>query len=182
MLPCRLGLQKCCRCDVVFGGSDPVIRTSSAIYHPDCFRCLACNRQILTGDEFSNFEGNLLCKADLDIVVTSGVERLSASSSENAAIIRSKVGSTDGTTPSGGAFNNNNNDETKGNPIDPSHTQYQYRIKRNYDDIPILFLNLVHLSHSHSRVSPVGAEIQCSAYESFHTNARLRITCRGNVM
>ena len=52
------------------------MRARNKIYHIDCFRCVACSRQLIPGDEFAlRDEAGLYCKADHE-----GVERLSGDS------------------------------------------------------------------------------------------------------
>lgn len=44
------------------------MRARSRIYHIDCFRCTACSRQLIPGDEFALREDGLFCKADHDVL------------------------------------------------------------------------------------------------------------------
>ena len=37
------------------------------MYHIDCFRCVACSRQLIPGDEFALKDDELFCKADHDV-------------------------------------------------------------------------------------------------------------------
>jgi insulin gene enhancer protein ISL-1 len=90
---------KCARCSLSFSKNDFVMRAKNKIYHIDCFRCVACSRQLIPGDEFALRDDGLFCKADHDVV-------------ENA--------STGSTTPIPSAddakmniLNNNNNNNTK---------------------------------------------------------------------
>ena len=48
------------------------MRARNKIYHIDCFRCVACSRQLVPGDEFALRDDGLFCKADNDIVERSG--------------------------------------------------------------------------------------------------------------
>ncbi len=82
------------------------MRAKNKIYHIDCFRCVACSRQLIPGDEFALRDDGLFCKADHDVV-----ERAQSNGS----------GSTNGTTTGNTENNNNNinaqnnnNNETKG--------------------------------------------------------------------
>lgn len=72
------------------------MRAKNSVYHIDCFRCVACSRQLIPGDEFALRDDGLFCKADHEVV-----ER--ASSKEN--------GSEDGSPRIN--TNNNNNNVTK---------------------------------------------------------------------
>ncbi|XP_036271509.1 insulin gene enhancer protein ISL-2 [Pipistrellus kuhlii] len=60
----RLFGVKCARCGAGFGGGDLVMRARDRVYHVECFRCSACGRQLLPGDEFSLRERELLCRVD----------------------------------------------------------------------------------------------------------------------
>jgi len=43
------------------------MRAKSKIYHIECFKCIACEKQLKPGDEFAlREEGALYCKADHD--------------------------------------------------------------------------------------------------------------------
>lgn len=44
------------------------MRARSQIYHIDCFRCVACSRQLVPGDEYALRDDGLFCKADHEIV------------------------------------------------------------------------------------------------------------------
>lgn len=44
------------------------MRARNKIYHIDCFRCVACSRQLVPGDEFALREDGLFCKEDHEIV------------------------------------------------------------------------------------------------------------------
>lgn len=60
----RLFGIKCARCNVSLSKSDFVMRARTHIYHIDCFRCVACARQLLPGDEFALGEEGLCCKSE----------------------------------------------------------------------------------------------------------------------
>ncbi len=77
------------------------MRARNKIFHIDCFRCVACSRQLIPGDEFALRDDGLFCKADHE-VVERATNTPNGSKSENSD---SGVGS-----PS-----NNNNNETKPN-------------------------------------------------------------------
>ena len=40
------------------------MRAKTKIYHIDCFRCTACERHLIPGDEFALRDDGLFCKAD----------------------------------------------------------------------------------------------------------------------
>lgn len=45
------------------------MRAKSKIYHIDCFRCCACARKLVPGDEFALRDGGALyCKEDHDVM------------------------------------------------------------------------------------------------------------------
>ncbi|XP_072387607.1 insulin gene enhancer protein ISL-1 isoform X1 [Diabrotica undecimpunctata] len=63
----RLFGTKCDKCGLSFSKSDFVMRAKSKIYHIECFRCRACTRQLVPGDEFALRDGGILyCKEDHD--------------------------------------------------------------------------------------------------------------------
>lgn len=40
------------------------MRVKSKIFHIDCFRCVACSKQLVRGEEFALRDDGLFCKAD----------------------------------------------------------------------------------------------------------------------
>lgn len=50
------------------------MRAKDNAYHIDCFRCIACHRQLIPGDEFALREDGLFCKADHDVVERASVK------------------------------------------------------------------------------------------------------------
>lgn len=48
------------------------MRARNKIYHIDCFRCVACSRQLIPGDEFALREDGLFCKADHEVMERPG--------------------------------------------------------------------------------------------------------------
>ncbi|XP_018495428.1 insulin gene enhancer protein ISL-1 [Galendromus occidentalis] len=64
----RLFGAKCSKCGLSFSRSDFVMRARGKIFHIDCFRCIACSRQLIPGDEFAIREDELFCKADHDVL------------------------------------------------------------------------------------------------------------------
>ncbi|XP_007906411.1 insulin gene enhancer protein isl-2a isoform X2 [Callorhinchus milii] len=75
----RLFGTKCAKCNLSFGKSDFVMRARSSVYHIECFRCVACSRQLIPGDEFALRDNELFCRADHDVVerASAGGESLS---------------------------------------------------------------------------------------------------------
>lgn len=59
---------KCAKCSIGFSKNDFVMRARSKVYHIECFRCVACSRQLIPGDEFALREDGLFCRADHDVV------------------------------------------------------------------------------------------------------------------
>lgn len=64
----RLFGTKCAKCSRSVTKNDFVMRAKNQIYHIDCFRCIACSRQLVPGDEFALREDGLFCKEDNEIV------------------------------------------------------------------------------------------------------------------
>nr|4JCJ_A Chain A, Insulin gene enhancer protein ISL-1,LIM domain-binding protein 1 [Mus musculus]4JCJ_B Chain B, Insulin gene enhancer protein ISL-1,LIM domain-binding protein 1 [Mus musculus]4JCJ_C Chain C, Insulin gene enhancer protein ISL-1,LIM domain-binding protein 1 [Mus musculus] len=68
----RLYGIKCAKCSIGFSKNDFVMRARSKVYHIECFRCVACSRQLIPGDEFALREDGLFCRADHDVVERGG--------------------------------------------------------------------------------------------------------------
>lgn len=64
----RLYGIKCAKCNIGFSKNDFVMRARSKVYHIECFRCVACSRQLIPGDEFALREDGLFCRADHDVL------------------------------------------------------------------------------------------------------------------
>lgn len=65
----RLFGAKCDKCGSIFSKNDYVMRAKNKIYHIECFRCCACARPLVPGDEFALREsGALYCKEDHDVM------------------------------------------------------------------------------------------------------------------
>ncbi|EPB72595.1 LIM domain protein [Ancylostoma ceylanicum] len=62
----RLFGTKCSRCDLPFDRNELVMRARHAVYHVACFSCVACERQLKTGDEFQIKGNSLYCRADCE--------------------------------------------------------------------------------------------------------------------
>ena len=67
----RLFGTKCEGCGRSFGTEDLVMRAKNKIYHLECFRCIACDKKLVPGDEFALRQDGLFCKEDhqVDMVV-----------------------------------------------------------------------------------------------------------------
>ena len=94
----RLFGAKCENCDLGFTKSDFVMRARNKIYHLDCFRCVACARALVPGDEFSLRDNGLFCRADNDILEQANL----ANGGPDTPIPGSA-------TPGGLSYENNNN-------------------------------------------------------------------------
>ena len=64
LLICRLFGTKCEKCTRSFAASDFVMRAKNKIFHLECFRCVACDKQLVHGDEFALRPDGLFCKED----------------------------------------------------------------------------------------------------------------------
>ncbi|XP_043479521.1 insulin gene enhancer protein ISL-1 isoform X1 [Leptopilina heterotoma] len=64
----RLFGTKCDKCSQSFSKNDFVMRAKSKIYHIECFRCSACLRQLVPGDEFALRHDGLFCRHDHDVL------------------------------------------------------------------------------------------------------------------
>lgn len=102
---------------MTFTRNDFVMRARDNMYHIDCFRCVACSRQLIPGDEFALKEEELFCKADHDVV-----ER--ASTKENGADdinIRNNKNTTENLN------NDNNNNNKKENGLHQNSGRHFYK-------------------------------------------------------
>ncbi|KAL9931052.1 LIM1_Isl and LIM2_Isl domain-containing protein tup isoform 1-T1 [Glossina fuscipes fuscipes] len=80
----RLFGAKCDKCGNAFSKNDFVMRAKTKIFHLDCFRCSACARQLVPGDEFALRDGGVLyCKDDHDVLEKSSQSSLTSSSIES---------------------------------------------------------------------------------------------------
>ncbi|XP_032939582.1 LIM homeobox transcription factor 1-beta-like, partial [Catharus ustulatus] len=59
----RLFLQRCSRCQVPVGRSEPILRVLQGIFHQQCMSCNRCSRRLRRGDRFVLRRGRLLCHA-----------------------------------------------------------------------------------------------------------------------
>uniref|UniRef100_UPI00358F6571 insulin gene enhancer protein ISL-1-like n=1 Tax=Myxine glutinosa TaxID=7769 RepID=UPI00358F6571 len=64
----RLFGIKCAKCSLGFSKTDFVMRVRNQVYHLECFRCMACSRQLIPGDEFALREDGLFCRADHELM------------------------------------------------------------------------------------------------------------------
>jgi len=64
----RLFGVKCSGCGVGFDSVSLVMTARDRVYHVDCFRCVACRRQLVSGDEFAarRVDGALVCRDHFD--------------------------------------------------------------------------------------------------------------------
>ena len=94
------------------------MRARDRIYHLKCFRCIVCERQLGSGEEFAlTPDDNLCCRADLDVIAA-----VTSSRCTSGKLPADETGSTDDdviasidTNVSGKSLNNNNEDELKTN-------------------------------------------------------------------
>ncbi|KAI4499164.1 hypothetical protein M0802_005747 [Mischocyttarus mexicanus] len=64
----RLFGTKCDKCSQCFSKNEYVMRAKTKIYHVNCFRCSACMRKLLPGDEFALRQDGLFCMHDHDVL------------------------------------------------------------------------------------------------------------------
>ncbi|KAK7595301.1 hypothetical protein V9T40_013126 [Parthenolecanium corni] len=55
---------KCDKCSASFKKNDLVMRAKTKIYHMECFKCDACQKNLRPGDEFALRQDGLFCKED----------------------------------------------------------------------------------------------------------------------
>ncbi|XP_055387308.1 insulin gene enhancer protein isl-1 isoform X2 [Condylostylus longicornis] len=80
----RLFGTKCDKCGSSFSKNDFVMRAKSKIYHIECFRCSACARQLIPGDEFALRDGgSLFCKEDHEVLEKTNQPNISSISEAN---------------------------------------------------------------------------------------------------
>jgi len=60
----RLFGTKCDKCYRSFGKNDFVMRAKNKIFHLECFTCVACEKQLVPGDEFALRDDGLFCRED----------------------------------------------------------------------------------------------------------------------
>jgi len=85
------------------------MRTRNKIYHVTCFRCAACSRQLVSGDEFClRPDDGLVCKADFDSTADCLEQSEGAASELSSYIFDNDSNDMKATA------NNNNNNELKG--------------------------------------------------------------------
>lgn len=61
----RLFGAKCDKCLRPFDKNEFVMRAKNKIFHTECFRCNACEKQLLPGEEFAlKYDGSIFCKDD----------------------------------------------------------------------------------------------------------------------
>jgi len=64
----RLYSAKCSACNRIFGKNDFVMRAKTKMFHLDCFRCAACSRHLVSGDEFALHGDGIYCKEDHELL------------------------------------------------------------------------------------------------------------------
>ncbi|KAH9488549.1 Insulin protein enhancer protein isl-1 [Bulinus truncatus] len=102
---------KCSRCGLGFCREDVVMRpTKGTVFHLNCFRCIVCNKPLVTGDEFAIREDGLFCRADHDVIDRS----VTASPCQDICSPGSAYGGTNNNN-SGLCNNNNNNNQNSHN-------------------------------------------------------------------
>lgn len=62
------------------------MRAKTKIYHIDCFRCTACERQLIPGDEFALRDDGLFCKEDHEVLEKAGSCAGGESNNNNTSI------------------------------------------------------------------------------------------------
>jgi len=61
----RLFGTRCAKCQDRFARNDLVMRAKSHIFHLECFHCVVCGRQLVSGDQFALRDDlTLVCQAD----------------------------------------------------------------------------------------------------------------------
>ncbi|KAL3867003.1 hypothetical protein ACJMK2_044244 [Sinanodonta woodiana] len=106
----RLFGQRCDKCDTGFGKNDFVMRAKNKVYHIDCFRCVACSRQLIPGDEFALREDGLFCKADNDVM-----DRASNKDDNDVSDVTSPGNNNNHNTENKNKVNNNVNNNSSNN-------------------------------------------------------------------
>ncbi|KAL7045358.1 hypothetical protein ACKWTF_002212 [Chironomus riparius] len=109
----RLFGTKCDKCGNSFSKNDFVMRAKTKIYHIECFRCSACSRQLIPGDEFALRDGDsLYCKDDHDVLEKSTQTNInSIEHNNNNALLNNNNNNTISTINS----NSNHNSTTLSN-------------------------------------------------------------------
>ncbi|CAO1304035.1 unnamed protein product [Diamesa serratosioi] len=104
----RLFGTKCDKCGSSFSKNDFVMRAKSKIFHLECFRCTACARHLVPGDEFALRDGNsLFCKMDND-----ALEKLAQADIESTAIdFRETTNTLSNNSNNNNSSSNNNSSE-----------------------------------------------------------------------
>lgn len=108
------------------------MRAHNNVYHIDCFRCVACSRQLTPGDEFALREDGPFCKADHD-VVERALAQQAATPPSNKPIGSDLPSDLDPKSPSSGISISNNNNDVK----PPSESSRKYSL--------LLILYIIHV-------------------------------------
>lgn len=59
----RLFAAKCAKCSTSFNKDDLVMKARNKIYHTNCFSCVRCSKQLVSGEEFALQDDLLYCKS-----------------------------------------------------------------------------------------------------------------------
>ena len=95
-------------------------------YHIDCFRCVACSRQLIPGDEFALRDDGLFCKADHDVVERASIKD-DTSDSESSPSSKSININNNNNIVDKNVLNNNNNIKTE-KGLSPIPGMYRFNI------------------------------------------------------
>ena len=154
---CRLFGTKCAKCGQGFSKNDFVMRACAKVYHIDCFRCVACSRQLIPGDEFALREDGLFCKADHDVV-----DKLSVPSEDS----KSTLDDSKDSIRLSNNNNNNNNDDTKHSKGKECYVSCLFVSQYIYVSallLPFRDYTLQRTANEHQRVHCSGCEsVRCS--------------------
>lgn len=62
----RLFGMHCSKCSESINANTLVMRAENQIFHIECFRCVKCDKKLLTGEEFGVANAKLYCKSDFE--------------------------------------------------------------------------------------------------------------------
>ena len=88
------------------------MKARESSYHIDCFRCVACSRQLIPGDEFALRDDGLFCKADHDVVERASIKDESSDCESSPPSKRDNLNNNNITVDKN-IINNNNNIKTE---------------------------------------------------------------------
>lgn len=102
------------------------MRAKTKIYHIDCFRCTACERQLIPGDEFALRDGgSLFCKEDHDHLGKSSQPSSIEHNNNNAMLNNNNTISSQNQTSLG----NNNHSSEMGSMSGKMQTHFDFYYK-----------------------------------------------------